>query len=142
MPCGVSPDTSSSWHVLGCLRRQDAPQGQTQHPHRGMGSRAPGRGAPTLSRGQRKDRPSSRRDEQRGGQYSNRCTASRIGGGGERSERRARGQPHPQGRSGRGSAAQSRYEGMEEMREEDKFENGTWVQFGPAAVCLISPRGR
>lgn len=74
------------------------------NPSSPPGEGEPGaRTGPILSRGQRKNRPRSRRDEQRGGQYSNCCTARRIGGGGERSERRAWGQPHPQGRGGRGA---------------------------------------
>lgn len=52
----------------------------------------------------------------RGGRHSNRCTARRIGGVGERGERRAWGQPHP--RAGTGLQGR-RYEGMKEMREEE-----------------------
>lgn len=88
--------TPNRLHVPDSPRRGDAPQGQTRHPT--AGPQKPGglgggircaRTDPISSRGQRKNPLRSRRDEERGGQYSNCCTARRIGGGG--GERREEG---------------------------------------------------
>lgn len=46
---------------------------------------------------------------------------------------------------GAGGLRGSRYEEMQEMREKEikfKRKGGIQVQFGPATVCLVSPRGR